>query len=117
MYFLFSGEGPTDLGLCANRASACEGRAYDHGPMTVIADQIVENKCGQSFLKGVRYGYVSKHALVERAKKLKASKKAVRIPGKRQPIETRYFFRLSAKFGDYCGLGFPNVCKTRARKC
>jgi hypothetical protein len=24
---------------------------------------------------------------------------------------------LSAKFGDYCGLGFPNVCKTRARKC
>jgi hypothetical protein len=26
-------------------------------------------------------------------------------------------FRLSAKFGDYCGLGFPNVCKTRARKC
>ena len=26
-------------------------------------------------------------------------------------------FGLSAKFGDYCGLGFPNVCKTRARKC
>jgi len=26
-------------------------------------------------------------------------------------------FRLSANFGDYCGLGLPNVCKTRARKC
>jgi hypothetical protein len=92
MYFLFSGEGPTDLGLCGNMANACECRAYNHGPMTIIADQIVERKCGHSFLQGMRYGYVSKHELVKRAKQLKANKKAVRIPGKRQPIETRYFF-------------------------
>ena len=70
MYFLFSGEGPTDLGLCANKANACDGQAYNHGPMTIIVDQIVEEEHGYSFLAGTHYGYVSKRMLVERASRI-----------------------------------------------
>ena len=98
MYFLFSGEGPTDLGLCANKGNACDGQAYNHGPMTIIVDQIVEEEHGYSFLAGTHYGYVSKRMLVERAAELKTIKKAIRIPGKRQPVEIRYFFNNARAF-------------------
>ena len=37
MYFLLSGEGPTDMGVGS-------GDDYKCGPMAVIVDQIVESK-------------------------------------------------------------------------
>lgn len=98
MYFLFSGEGPTDLGLCDSGADLCEGKTFDHGPMAIIVDQIVEAKHGKSFLGGKHYGYVSKHTLVERASELKAIKNAVRLPGKKRPKETLYFFNNARAF-------------------
>lgn len=36
MYFLLSGEGPTDIGLCAGNAPACEAGGHEAGPMTLI---------------------------------------------------------------------------------
>ncbi len=42
MHFLFSGEGATDLGLCADRAATCQGAEYHHGPFTTIVDRMVE---------------------------------------------------------------------------
>jgi len=32
MYFLFSGEGPTDFGTATGVAAICEGDDYEHGP-------------------------------------------------------------------------------------
>jgi len=92
MYFLFSGEGPTDLGLCADDAATCEGDEYQHGPMTVMVDQIVERRHHYSLLETGHYGFVSRHTLVDRANELKAAKKALRLPGKKRAKETRYFF-------------------------
>lgn len=92
MYFLFSGEGATDLGVCANGAATCEGASYNHGPMTVIVKQIVERRLNYSILDAEHYGFVSKSALVDRASELKAAKKALGLPGKKRPKETRYFF-------------------------
>ena len=92
MYFLLSGEGVTDLGLCLDGASACVGSSYKHGPMTIVADQIVEEKHGYSFLEGEHYGYVSKHVLTERASELKVNRKSPRLPGKKQKKETQYFY-------------------------
>jgi hypothetical protein len=92
MYFLFSGEGATDLGECADSAASCEGNAYLHGPMTVIVDQIVEAHHHYSLLDAGCCGLVSRSAIVDRASELKAAKKSVRLPGKRRARETRYFF-------------------------
>ena len=93
MYFLFSGEGATDLGLCKTGAHECKADAYNHGPMTIIVDQIVEENHGYSFLEGEHYGYVSKRVLVERARVFKARKKSPRLPGKKKAKETANFYR------------------------
>ncbi len=92
MYFLFSGEGPTDLGLCADNAATCEADKYRHGPMAVMVDQLVQRRHGYSLLETGHYGFVSRRTLVDRATELKAAKKALRLPGKRRARETRYFF-------------------------
>lgn len=92
MYFLFSGEGPTDLGLCADDAPTCEGDQYEHGPMTVMVDQIVQRRHHYSLLETGHCGFVSRRTLVERARELKDAKKGLRLPGKKRAKETRYFF-------------------------
>jgi hypothetical protein len=93
MYLLFSGEGPSDLGAGAGAAPVCESNDFIQGPMAVIADQIVEGKLSYSVLEIESCGIVSEHHLAQRAAELKAvNKKALRLPGKRQAKETRYFF-------------------------
>ena len=98
MYFLFSGEGPTDLGYCVGDSNACEAADYVHGPMTIFVDQIVETLDRYSFLDSANYGFVSKTLLVERAKELNANKKVVRLPGKKQRKETSYFYKNARVF-------------------
>ncbi len=92
MFFLFSGEGPTDLGLCAGNTASCDGEDYEYGPMTVVVDQLVEEKHGYSLLEFGQCGYVSKGTLIDQASELKAAKKSPRLPGKKRDKETRYFF-------------------------
>lgn len=92
MYFLFSGEGATDFGVCADNAETCEADQYQHGPMSVMVDQIVERRHHYSLLETGHYGFVSRHTLVDRANELKTARKALRLPGKKRAKETRYFF-------------------------
>ena len=92
MYFLFSGEGPTDLGLGTGAATICEGDEFEHGPMAIIVDQMVEERQGYSLLGVSTCGIISERSLAERARQLKAVKKSLRLPGSKQPKETRYFF-------------------------
>jgi hypothetical protein len=93
MYFLFSGEGPSDIGNCADGTDRCEGKTFSHGPMAIIVDRIVENRHDYSLLEFGHYGYVSEHVLAERAVELKAIKKSIQLPGKKRPIETAYFYK------------------------
>ena len=44
MQFLFSGEGPTDLGVCSSDVNMCCGRDFLHGPWAMIVDQLVERR-------------------------------------------------------------------------
>ena len=92
MYFLFSGEGETDLGECAGNVETCEGNDYRHGPMAVIVDQMVDARDHYSLLDTGHCGFVSRGTLVDRASELKAARKAIRLPGKKRSKETRYFF-------------------------
>ena len=93
MYFLLSGEGPTDIGLCSNNVNSCEGNHHCQGPMAIIVSQIVEQQVGFSFIETEYYGSVSKNELVEKASTLKHQKKSPRLPGKKKAKETGYFYR------------------------
>ena len=93
MYFLLSGEGPTDIGLCTYGMNVCEGNDHEQGPMAVIASQIVEQQLGFSFMDTSHYGYVSKTELVSRAQGLKQLKKKLILPGKKRPKESGYFYK------------------------
>jgi hypothetical protein len=92
MFFLFSGEGPTDMGVGTSEAVICEGQEYLVGPMAIIGDQVVAEHHGYSPLDVQCCGFVSEHRLIDRAGELKAARKSLRLPGVRQPKETRYFF-------------------------
>ncbi len=93
MYFLLSGEGPTDIGTCRNGMTACEGRNHEQGPMTVIVSQIVEHQLGFSFMETRYFGCVSKRELAERANMLSPQKKTLMLPGKKRPKEAGYFYK------------------------
>jgi hypothetical protein len=93
MYFLLSGEGPTDIGLCSDDINACEGSSHLQGPMAIIISQLVKQRLQFSFMDTRYYGYVSKRELVERASIFKYQKKSLRLPGKKKAKETGYFYR------------------------
>ncbi len=92
MYFLLSGEGPSDLGVCGDGADRCDGPVLTHGPMTMFVDRIVNARHGYSLLEAGCYGFLSERGLAALAPELKAPKKALRLPGKKREKETRYFF-------------------------
>ncbi|HEV3439309.1 MAG TPA: hypothetical protein VG122_18225 [Gemmata sp.] len=107
MFFLFSGEGPTDMGSGLSPGQISEGEQFQHGPMAAIVDQIVETQWGYSILHtDGSVGFVSEGALAAEAGDLKATKKSIRLPGPKTPKETRFFFnsaRLLARIAKHLG--------------
>ncbi len=97
MYFLFSGEGPTDLGACGEGASACEAGQYQHGPMTVIVDHLVHARLGYSLLDTGYYAFLSRRYLTDLAKKLKW----VQLPGKKGAQATATYYRNARALASY----------------
>lgn len=93
MYFLLSGEGPTDLGTSTDNQPA-SGRSDPHvGPLSLLIDQIVERKHNYHPLESMCIEIIPKNALTAK-EKLEKSKypKRIGLPGKRVEKETRYFF-------------------------
>lgn len=100
MFFLLSGEGITDMGCVKAATTICEGDDFFAGPMAVVVAKIVEAQHNYSILDGA-CGFVSEGSVAHRGSELKATKKQLRLPGKKQAKETRYFFnnaRILARF-------------------
>lgn len=74
MYFLFSGEGATDLGtgLCENLS---EGDDYKHGPLALLVDQIIQEKYNYSIIDSQGCGYVSKARITKHSKTSRSNRK------------------------------------------
>ncbi len=91
MYVLFSGEGPSDLGLCELGLDRCEAEHFRPGPMSWFVDQLIESFQGFEFshIESGCVGFVSKTFLTEN--KAPPTQK-VRLPGKKKPPETQYYF-------------------------
>ncbi len=92
MIFLLSGEGPTDIGICNSGAVLCETADFAPGPMTLFITQIVERHWNYSIIDSEAVRFISESQLNATAEPLKAAKKAMRIPGRKVPKETRYYF-------------------------
>lgn len=100
MFFLLSGEGITDMGSNKAATTICDGDDFFAGPMAVVVAKIVEAQHNYSILEGA-CGFISEGSVAHRASELKAAKKQLRLPGKKQAKETRYFFnnaRILARF-------------------
>ena len=93
MYFLLSGEGETDMGVCSRSMIRCEGSDHQEGPMAIIVSQIIEQRFDFSFMETRYYGYVSKRDLKQKVSRFKRRKKSPRLPGKKVPKETSYFYK------------------------
>lgn len=91
MYVLFSGEGPSDLGLCELGLDRCEAEHFRPGPMSWFVDQLIESFQGFefSYIESDCVGFVSETYLAEN--KAPPTQKA-RLPGKKKPPETQYYF-------------------------
>jgi len=92
MYFLLSGEGPGDIGVCNPSADRCDRAGFSEGPMAIIIDQMIEafQRFDMSHLDTGRVSYVSEGYLSEH--KLPPRKKAMSLKGKKKPAETKYYF-------------------------
>jgi len=93
MYFLFSGEGATDLGSGNSNAPVSEGDDYAPGPMALLVEQVARDQHGVSPLRENRCGLVPESQIKMRAKELSPAGKRMRLPGREVPRETRYFFQ------------------------
>ena len=91
MYFLLSGEGPTDMGVGIGATVVCEGEDYKYGPMALFVDQIVESRQKYSPFEARCCGFVSEHTITARASELKR-RKELRAPGKKKPMEIHFHF-------------------------
>ena len=93
MYFLFSGEGETDLGVGLHKG-LCEGDAYLYGPLTLLTDRIVAEHRGYfySLIESQYFGFISKTDLIRRFDQMKPLKK-FKIPRGEIKYEqgTKYF--------------------------
>lgn len=99
MFFLLSGEGPTDLGQCCQGKDICIGVDYQHGPLAIFVDRLVMRRHRYSPLESGHIGFVSKSVHAKRVSEVKRSK-SVSLPGSKRDKETLYFYnnaRLLAK--------------------
>lgn len=96
MWFLASGEGPSDIGRCA-QCDPCSGEDFVPGPMAWLADQVIEDLCEFSAVSEARMHALSKQALKKRAKTLKPP----RLRGRKWPVETAYYFRNARALAQY----------------
>ncbi|WP_164102237.1 hypothetical protein [Candidatus Laterigemmans baculatus] len=92
MFFLFSGEGPTDLGVEQAKARVCNAHQFRIGPLAVMVDQLVQRQCKYSVLHGTHFGYVPKSVVKELESGLRKPPKSMRLSGKKRARETLYFF-------------------------
>jgi len=93
MFFLFSGEGPTDLGTCIHPDIINHGENYLYGPLAVVVDQIVKERHSCSFIELGVFAFVPAAMLVEHATTLRPKPKSIGIPGVKIKKETRFFYR------------------------
>jgi len=98
MMLLLSGEGPSDLGTIMGTVSICEGELFKRGPMSIIVDQMVEQRLGYSLLNSNAVCFVNEHEIGLRSKQVSIPR-SPRLPGQKVKKDTIYFRRNAQALG------------------
>ena len=90
MHLLLSGEGASDIGVCYPADEKCQSDVFQPGPMAWIVDQCVEHYQGYelSYIENGLIFFVSESYLANN----KPPARSMRVPGKKKPTETSYFY-------------------------
>lgn len=88
MYFIFSGEGNTDMGNGLHEGY-CTGDSYRHGPLSIIADQIHEDGLGYSFIACELAVFVHPAELERIKAKLRNPRRTLERRGRKTPPEMK----------------------------
>ncbi len=101
MIVVLSGEGPSDIGCCNNASNSCSAPDFIPGPMTILIDNLVEERHGYSPLTAAPniYRYYTEQALASRAKARKGNRPFM-LSGKKHGLETGYFYLNSWMLGE-----------------
>jgi len=91
MFFLLSGEGPTDLGSCNVPDTINESKNFQHGPLTIVVDRIIKQKYSYSIIEYNTLAFVPRQMLISKAKKLRPVK--LMLPSEKRKVETGFFFK------------------------
>jgi hypothetical protein len=89
MIMVLSGEGPTDIGTCANALGECSGDDFRPGPMAVVIDKLAELIAGYSLLAAGALEFISEGNIARASKQLPMALSA----GKKRDYETAFFFK------------------------
>jgi hypothetical protein len=108
MLLMLSGEGSGDIGACRVAADECEGAEFQPGPMAWLIEKLVEPAWGYSPLDSSAFVFVPEGSL---GRYCKANIRAIALPGKQRPQETRFFFKNAR------GLGRMAKAKTVTAEC
>ena len=92
MFFLFSGEGPTDFGTCSHPEIINLGENFLHGPLVIVVDQLIERKCKKSIIQEKKLAFIPKKMLSLEAKRLPKVPKHM-LPGDKKEQETGFYFK------------------------
>jgi hypothetical protein len=92
MFFLFSGEGSTDIGTFVIPGVINTDENFHHGPLVIVVDQIVEQKYKYSIIDTKAIAFVPKKMLSLTAKKLSPVPKHM-LPGDKKEQETGFYFK------------------------
>ena len=107
MFFLLSGEGSSDMGVCNNEVDFCEmqyeGNSFVPGPMALLIDILVQEELKYSPIDCYSIGYISKKAITKKAEELRGRK--IMLP--RVEYEGTLYFKKNA----YC---FAEICKVKS---
>lgn len=87
MILLLSGEGPSDIGICASAGGECEGDDFKAGPMALLIDQIVEPIWEYSPLNTAAFVFASEGLVAMRSKQIRN----MVFPGLKSKRETAAF--------------------------
>ena len=107
MFFLLSGEGSSDMGVCNNEVDFCEmryeGNSFVPGPMALLIDILVQNELEYSPIDYYSIGYIPKQAIKKKAEELRGRK--IMLP--RGEYDKTLYFKKNA----YC---FAEICKAKS---
>ncbi|WP_177417922.1 hypothetical protein [endosymbiont of Lamellibrachia barhami] len=92
MWFLLSGEGPTDIGTCTMPVDYCELPEFRVGPMACIVDKLVQKQHEYSPIEYRAIRFIPEQNLSRSGKSLRKNR-APSLPGRKKPKETQYFER------------------------